>query len=342
MIARQRLTVALLLLLALVLLWRSPLLPPKPTDNGVSGSISDFTKDLRATAQHRQCPSLRDGNIPPIAFMHIPKTAGTAVRESLRLMLPQNGTGRWCKRGKKQVLDADLPAIYGQCGHEQTGWADPDPEHLELLEATKRSFPYHCAGFSNHHDMTFFELADIDFTRALTVVALRHPVERQISDYYFSMRIRPVFMDDLNYAPKHKDDYSGLLKYVREVGCQHQVRQLAGAFGCRWPGGPTVQPEGQAMLDAAKRNLERFCVIVISEWMHESRVRIAEAAGWDINDYRQVASKLEQGAKSGKVNGNPHPDVPSEVRKEIEVESLLDMQIYEHALKLFLYKELIQ
>lgn len=221
-----------------------------------------LSREINAALQHRQCPAVpQNGSALSVAFLHIPKTAGTSLVNAFKRFMPQDSPGRWCTRGGE---DPDLPSVFSQCGREADGWVDPEPGHLKLLAATKRNFLTRCSGFSTHQDIRFFEQVGVDFSSTLTLVALRHPAERQISDYYYSMTARPQFMIDLHYAPKFDGDFRGLLKFAQEVGGDHQVRQLAGSFGCRWPGGPTTRPEGKKMLAVAKRNLERFCVVIIA------------------------------------------------------------------------------
>lgn len=294
-----------------------------------------LSREINAALQHRQCPAVpQNGSALSVAFLHIPKTAGTSLVNAFKRFMPQDSPGRWCTRGGE---DPDLPSVFSQCGREADGWVDPEPGHLKLLAATKRNFLTRCSGFSTHQDIRFFEQVGVDFSSTLTLVALRHPAERQISDYYYSMTARPQFMIDLHYAPKFDGDFRGLLKFAQEVGGDHQVRQLAGSFGCRWPGGPTTRPEGKKMLAVAKRNLERFCVVIIAELMHESRARLAEAAGWDVSELLSDSSKLES---SGRVNGNPHPTVPLAVKQKLARLNKLEMQLYEHGVQLFLQRSL--
>ena len=72
----------------------------------------------------------------------------------------------------------------------------------------------------------------------------------------------------------------------------------------------------------------------VQELMHESRARLAEAAGWDVEALLRTTTQLERA--SGKVNANPHPPVPLEIRKAIARHNALDLELYDYAVQLFL------
>lgn len=113
--------------------------------------------------------------------------AGSFLVETFRAMMPKEGKGRWCTRGKEP--GGDIPAYHVPCIPKYqhlifTKHASPD-EYRRLFAATKRNFPANCAGFSTHQDMTFMEAVGVNFSSTLSVMAVRFPVDRILSHYYF-------------------------------------------------------------------------------------------------------------------------------------------------------------
>jgi hypothetical protein len=152
-----------------------------------------------------------------------------------------------------------MPPVFSNCA---TG--DPGPDHQQLFEATKRSFLTNCSGFTSHQDVAYFDAVGVDYSRTLTITALRHPVERVISAYYYSLRVDAPFL--AGYKPANETDFSGLVRFVDDnptAGNNLMTQVMAGARHCNWPGTPPLPPEDQH-LALAKQNLARICVIVLS------------------------------------------------------------------------------
>ena len=88
------------------------------------------------------------------------------------------------------------------------------------------------------------------------------------------------------YKPSaNASDWSGLLAFAREVvytGSNAQADYLAGNMRCEWPKlGKRAVPR-DALLEAAKRNLERICVVGITVrhgWWAGLAARHATGAG---------------------------------------------------------------
>lgn len=108
---------------------------------------------------------------------HIPNCvlAGTFLHGVLQRVLPASGSGKWCTRGADSTTD--LPLVSATCGR-----GDPPPDQVELFEATRKSFRHTCSGFTAHQDVEYFNAVGIDYNQTLTVTALRHPVDRVISE----------------------------------------------------------------------------------------------------------------------------------------------------------------
>lgn len=138
---------------------------------------------------------------------------------------------------------------------------------------------------SSLQDYSFFQALGVDHSRALTVVSLRHPVERAVSHYYFALRevatARAAGRDwRFGYSPANESDYSGLLRYAAQPRMQanYASHLLGGAMGCPWVGGESPPLSEEEVLERARRNLERFCVIVIN--VRPPGREQGKAAGW--------------------------------------------------------------
>ena len=253
--------------------------------------------ELEASLQRRQCPPHGNRSNVSFAFLHVPKTAGESFMGNLpspssldltrrrllspaqqlcqllahttivcagnflvkilRRALPADGSGRYCQKRQDYSNHANFPCV------ERTGLA---PQHLQLLADLKANFTTVCSGFNVHQDYGFFQALGIDHSRTLTMVALRHPVERTLSHYYFQMRIMQDNRKNFLFWPKNDSDYSGLIAFGSQQRQQanYHTYMLAGAMGCRWPGGPAPPTSDAEILERAKRNLEKFCVILIT------------------------------------------------------------------------------
>ena len=194
--------------------------------------------------------------------------AGNFLVKLMKHAMPEKGIGRFCVKRQDYVNHANFPCL------EKTGLA---PEHLQLLADLRANFTRVCSGFNVHQDYGFFQALGVDHARTLTMVALRHPVERALSHYYFQMRIRADRPSSFPFWPKNDSDYSGLVAFGSQQRQQanYHTYMLAGALGCQWPGGPVPPTSDAAILERAKRNLERFCVILIMVRWLAQQARVA-------------------------------------------------------------------
>ncbi|EFN51567.1 hypothetical protein CHLNCDRAFT_140052 [Chlorella variabilis] len=290
---------------------------------------------LQDMVDARQCPVRRPGHaVDSVAIIHIPKTAGTFLHVALHALLPQAGSGRWCTWGDEGT-GRDLPPVFSNCGG-----GDPGPDHQKLFEATRMAFTHNCSGFAAHQDVAYFDAVGVDYSRTLTLTALRHPVDRVISAYFYSLRVDAPFLE--GYKPQNDTDFTGLMRFVEEnpIDSNNLMTQhLGGSRHCNWPGIAPAPPREQR-LEAAKRNLARICVIILSEFMDESLVRLAKAGGWASRRVLKLAQDLEAGNTGSKVNATPKPKIPVEVRLAIERNNREDMRLYEYAVQLFLRRSL--
>jgi hypothetical protein len=181
--------------------------------------------------------------------------AGSFLHQALRALLPKEGRGRFCSWGPGR----DLPAVFSTCAR-----GPPGPDHAALFDATRAAFPANCSGLAAHQDVAYFDAVGLDYSRTLTVTALRHPVDRVLSAYFYSLRQGAPFVK--GYEPKNESDFSGLLRFVADDPADASnlmARLLGGGRHCAWPGTAPPTPPHR-LLHAAKRNLARVCVLVIS------------------------------------------------------------------------------
>ncbi|KAL4447484.1 hypothetical protein ABPG75_004703 [Micractinium tetrahymenae] len=305
-----------------------------PTGFLLTGAPSSTDKDLSAALSRRTCPAYAPGDQPSIAFLHIPKTAGTLLMETLKSVMPKEGPGRWCRRGNGP-LD-DLPHVFSTCSA-----GAPDEDHQRLFATSRRNFLAQCSGFAAHQDWAFFEAVGVDPEQTISLVALRHPVDRVISDYFYSLKQNASWLNP--YKPANSSDFSGLRRFVednRDKLNNINTQMLGGSKHCAWPGTPPNTPPHK-VLTVAKHNLEKTCVILLTEYLEESLMRLSRVAGWREDTLLVAAKKLEEQSKAEagqRVNATPKPQVPLEIRQLIAQYNHLDMQLYEHAVRLFLHQ----
>ena len=157
------------------------------------------------------------------------------------------------------------------------------------------AFTHNCSGFAAHQDVAYFDAVGVDYSRTLTLTALRHPVDRVISAYFYSLRVDAPFLE--GYKPQNDTDFTGLMRFVEEnpIDSNNLMTQhLGGSRHCNWPGIAPAPPREQR-LEAAKRNLARICVIILSVSPAAHTPRSAAAgrwAGWRRRAAGAAASRL--------------------------------------------------
>ena len=248
---------------------------PRPAADAIARSfflLRTILQLANATA------TINQAVISPLCHL---RPAGNFLQNIMRRALPAESSGRFCIKRRDYSEFANDP-----CNRKQK------PGHLQLLADLKANFTTVCSGFNVHQDYGFFQALGIDHSRTLTVVALRHPVERTLSHYYFQMSLMQDNRKNFLFWPKNDSDYSGLIAFGSRQRRQanYHTYMLAGAMGCRWPGGPAPPTSDAEILERAKRNLEKFCVILIT-------VRI-----------RWHSRRWHAGAKFGQVPIVSHPE----------------------------------
>ena len=157
-------------------------------------------------------------------------------------------------------------------------------------------------------------------TRSATYVTLlRAPVDRLVSHYHSRV--------ERGYGARvlrSGDRTMSLEEYVETGG----VKELDNAMTRRLSGlDPDVGGCSRAMLERAKEHLDRhFSVVGLSERFDETLVLLARTFGWKYLLYTRTNVTAER---------PPIDSLPSTTRDLIAARNVLDVELYEHATRLF-------
>lgn len=170
------------------------------------------------------------------------------------------------------------------------------------------------------------------------VTMLRNPVDRVVSDLVHSKHPVHTWQDCVSKGA------GSCRKYSNDM-----VRRLSGQFPSSWYHQTEAEDNSQdqgikrptpssalfdasnphsdrVLLEMAKRNLERFAVVGISERLQDTTRLLAAALGWP-----QMITNLQDIA----TNTRSVRSLPAELRHAIEERNRLDLELYQFALKLF-------
>jgi Galactose-3-O-sulfotransferase len=237
---------------------------------------------------------------PCVVFLHLPKTGGRTLTATLRYKYPSR-TLFLESTSEPLTAIGDLPLEQRRRARAVTG-------HLHY--GVHRYIPQECE----------------------YITVLREPIARVLSTYRF-----------IRASPKHwlHDELvgsdMGLEEFVRtaaDPGVDNEQTRLLSGRGSgemlwRGPDGRlhahTPSPLGTDALAEAKRNLERFLVVGLTERFDESFILIRRALGWRLPMYET------RNATKG-----PKPTPPArEALDLIRDRNRLDLELYEHARRLF-------
>lgn len=334
MMGHRNILLALIIIVCVVVYQIIPVNPSIVAGTAMEGSGTERSKassdgyfsSWMKMADHQQCPPRWNGGIGSIAILHVPKTAGTLVTMGLASQMPSDTAQRWCRRGGEDVSEL----IYNGCSGDIS-----EAEKLAFVANLSRVWPAQCAGFGTHYDYGLFEMLNINFKETLTITTLRHPVDRAISHYYFYLlkgkaQLIPAMTFFRPQKEKKLTDYQGLVRFASMPQYQANIHtyQLGGAMGCTPGGVHPLDISEEEVLERAKRNLSKFCQIVINEYMEESLEMLKAFTGWT-----QHSELFNPKADVNRNTGRPK--VPETVWKRIEAVNHLDMQLYEYAVQLF-------
>jgi hypothetical protein len=249
-----------------------------------------------------ECSQPGQGGV--VAFLHIPKTAGTTLNAILASQYSPDETREIMMRGMSWLVPR--PRLV------------PKPlisfSKIWRLKSTLR-YGRTVRMIHGHFDLSIKPVLPDD-VRLFTF--LRDPVERAISHYYHYRRqtgdpIQPVAMK------------STLEEWVRDCGLVEmdngQTRRLAGEMNL--PCGRVTQE----LLERAKASLARnFAVVGLTERFEESLILLQRAFGWPLHRFalRNVGDDRPR-----------RDEVSEETLKAIEDRNRHDLELYRFACELF-------
>lgn len=231
-----------------------------------------------------------------IVFLHIPKTGGTTLRATLRYKYPSQTVTVHDLSDPKEAMDRipddDLRAARAVTGH--------------LLYGVHHHIPQDC-----------------DY-----VAVLREPVARTVSAYNYILG-HPAhwFHDELVRSGMGLEEFAGSGSGPPD---NMQTRVIAGSrdgeLVRRGPDRHLERTElGIDMLEAAKRHLDRFLVVGLTESFDESFILVRRALGWKLPMY--ASRRITQRRRS---------EPPStEAVELIRERNQLDIELYAYARELF-------
>lgn len=236
---------------------------------------------------------------PALIFMHVPKTGGITLLGIIR---------RYCSPA--QTLD-----IFG----ESVATVQDSVNRLRAMtEAERRDIT--CV--QGHMPFGIHQFLPRP-ARYLTI--LREPTARMVSDYYFARN-----------TPEHSlhAEVNGKRMSLRDF-IEMREQQGLGNLTCRSLSGlanwddlaASPRECTPAMLDAAKRNLEKhFAVVGLTERFDESLLLVADAFGWPDMSYAR------ENVTRNKPRAAPIADDALQAMHRYHG---LDMQLYEYARQRF-------
>ena len=242
----------------------------------------------------------RDGLI---AFVHIPKTAGTTLNAVLAHQYSPGEIYEIMMRGMSWIVPGSTMISRPLISFSKIHRLKSALRHRSDLRVIR-----------GHFDLSIRKLLP---ATARFFTLLRDPVERAISHYYH-YRCRT---DDPIHPLAMK---STLMQWVGACGLVEmdngQTRRLAGEMNVPC-GRLTLE-----MLDRAKSNLVRnFAVVGLTERFEESLILLQRAFDWPLRRF----PRLNVGERP------PWAEVDEEARQAIEDRNLFDLNLYRFAAALF-------
>jgi hypothetical protein len=195
-------------------------------------------------------------------------------------------------------------------------------ESKDLFEDFKNRLKTQTAALIRGH----FEFGWHHFlTRPFTYFTImREPIERVISEYHYILSKPGHPMHE--QVGKHG---AGLPKFVKDLHTPNlQTKKISGisfAANSGITGGENI--DGHNMLEIAKENLAgHFAVVGLTERFDETLILLKREFGWAWPYYIRDNITPKKTARR---------DIPASTIKIIEENNLLDIELYEYAVKLF-------
>ncbi len=274
-------------------------------------------------------------NLPPIYFLHIPKTAGSSLNQLILCSYPQ-GSQLHCTLSK-------------------------------LLQMSREEInQFKC--FSGHWGTGLFSLLDKNIS---SVTMLRDPFERTVSNCLFVKRIwlkkldsNPLALDEVEDL-KLKSDISELLKsaniremlnhlpYLKEkqscyLGCDIDWSEYLGVSQCSLGKSKEIYIENlidqqlssglidiNQIFNKAKQRLDAMEVVGITEQFNDSAQLICNFLGIPTPKNLPQENTSPEKLGLGNLTYRESGTIPDDVIKQIDDLTICDREIYEYGKKLF-------
>jgi hypothetical protein len=219
-----------------------------------------------------------------LIFLHIPKTAGTTLKQ---VLVRQYGF-----RGLFEIYGNRLPEAVQEI--QQLG-----EDRLAALRA-----------FVGHMPFGLHELLP---EPAAYISLLRHPVDRLVSHYYYVLRARGSPLHEMTVS-----NHLSLEEYVKRGPAaplfNNGQTRLLGSRGML-----TAEPATEETFEAAKRNLDRFALVGLTERFDETLLILKRLFGW----HWPVYEKEKVGTNRPKRN-----DLSAQAVHTILERNQLDLELY--------------
>jgi hypothetical protein len=247
---------------------------------------------------------------PPIFFIHVMKTGGTTVMRNLR---------------ETYALDEIYP--YKPLDLEYLDGGELDLRHHLSVPYILSLSPERRGSIKVFVGHLPFVLRDLLGMELRTTTLLRHPVERTISLLRQFRRKQPWEEDPVDRRPlaarSMEEAYEHPLAFEPLI-LNHQTKIFSLTAADDPQTYMDVIPLDEARLALAKRNLEEVDVIGVQERFDHYLDLVEERFGWQI-------------VRGARKNATPDDDVepvPASLRRRIEEDNALDVELYEHARRL--------
>lgn len=193
---------------------------------------------------------------------------------------------------------------------------NPAAESIEKYKSLPQTRKDKLKMIYGHMDYALRELLPPDSSY---VTLMRHPVDRVISHYYY---VRRTENDPLRELAMRSSLYDWVAHCNLEEMENGQTRRLSGMAGRMKFGECSME-----MLAQAKTNVARdFALVGVTERYDETYILMSKMFGWPIKNFPLVnVAKWKPGQN----------EIPARTIRLIEKFNALDMELYDHATRLF-------
>ncbi|WP_047258479.1 sulfotransferase family 2 domain-containing protein [Chromobacterium subtsugae] len=189
--------------------------------------------------------------LPKLAFVHIPRTAGTAFGHALDQLYQGRRTAKFYADEEVKVANGKIEAFCRLNGADKQGFDLLRGHFVHGFDPALRGFDY--------------------------VALLREPVRRLISYYFYALKDKRNYLH--SYLLKRRLGLEPFLLSDASIDLDnYQVRAISGAQFAS-----VREPVSQRHCDEAKRKLaEEFAAFGLTERFDESMARFARKFGWNL------------------------------------------------------------